>query len=102
VQYALKYIAACWDGDLVGNILGAPYKPRRAPGAGSTAIESVTVLSILLPDRAEAPKPALASATTVKHALAALTSLVQVRCSQLALHVELPATRPRCSADALC
>lgn len=85
VQYALKYIASCWDGDLVGNILGAPYQPRRPPGGGgalggssSAAIENVTLLSILLPDRAEAPKPALASPATVKHALAALTSLVQV------------------------
>ena len=90
VQYALKYVAAVWDADLVGTILGAPFKPRRPQGASSLqsssagvaatgALENVTILSVLLPDPKEAAKPALAAGGTVKHALAALTSLVQVR-----------------------
>jgi hypothetical protein len=80
VQYALKYIASCWDSDLVGSILGVPYHRRRPVGAAATSstIENVTLMSILLPEVAEASKPALVSPTTMKHALAVLTSLVQV------------------------
>jgi hypothetical protein len=36
------------------------------------------VLTILLPDSTEAPKPALSSTSTLKHAFVVLTSLVQV------------------------
>ena len=90
MQYALKYIAACWDADLVGNILGSPYQARRV--AASSAAENVALLTILLPDAAEAAKPALASACTQKHALAALTSLVQAR----TLFISLPLCRACC------
>lgn len=81
VQYALKYIATSWDADLVANILGAPHRPRRDRAAplGGSAAEQVAVLTILLPDAAEPAKPALASPSTIKHAFAALTSLVQAR-----------------------
>jgi hypothetical protein len=77
VQYALKYIAACWDEQFVGNVLGSAHQ-RRRPTPGST-VENVSLLTILLPDASEAPKPALSSISTIKHALAVLTSLVQVR-----------------------
>lgn len=76
VQYALKYIASCWDADLVSNIIGLPGQPRRMGGPASP--ENVTLLAIILPDPSEARKPALSSTSTIKQALAALTSLIQV------------------------
>lgn len=76
MQYALKYIASCWDADLVSNIIGAPGQPRRTGGPSSP--ENVTLLAIILPDPTEARKPALSSVSTIKQALAALTSLIQV------------------------
>lgn len=79
VQYALKYIASCWDADLVSNIIGVPGQPRRMGGPSSP--ENVTLLAIIIPDNSEARKPALSSISTIKQALAALTSLIQVRFS---------------------
>eukprot|EP00892_Ulva_mutabilis_P004364 jgi/Ulvmu1/229/UM001_0233.1 len=75
VQYALKYIGSCWDADLVSNIIGVPGQPRRMGGPSSP--ENVTLLAIILPDPTEARKPALSSSSTIKQALAALTSLIQ-------------------------
>lgn len=63
------------------NIIGQPGQPRRT--GGSSSPENITLLSILVPDMSEARKPALSSPTTIKHTLAAFTSLVQVRLRSL-------------------